>query len=113
MDHFLWGGEYKPWERLVEGVEPPHGPPYNTLGGSFLVSFTGKFAGNLEWIACKLISLFVIFFHVSYSNMHVMFFEIRPIEESQDPSNSPRREEVGRRTLGDHGGFLLPFFLSG
>ncbi len=26
------------WERLV-GVEPPHGPPYNTLGGSFLVSF--------------------------------------------------------------------------
>ena len=34
----------------------------------------------------------------------------RPIEESQDPSNSPRREEVGRRTLGAIGGFLLPFF---
>ncbi len=42
--------------------------------------------------------------------MHVFFFEIRPIEELQDPSNSPRREEVGRRTLGDYGGFLLSFF---
>ena len=42
--------------------------------------------------------------------MHVIFFGIRPIEESQDPSNSPRREEVGRRTLGAIGGFLLPFF---
>ncbi len=38
------------------------------------------------------------------------FFEIRPIEELQDSSNSPRREEVGRRTLGDYGGFLLSFF---
>ena len=42
--------------------------------------------------------------------MHVFFFEIPPFEELQDPSNSPRREEVGRRTLGDYGGFLLPFF---
>ncbi len=42
--------------------------------------------------------------------MHVFFFEIRRIEELQDPSNSPRREEVGRRTLGAIGGFLLPFF---
>ncbi len=32
------------------------------------------------------------------------------IEESQDPDSSPRREEVGRRTLRGHGGFLLPFF---
>jgi hypothetical protein len=30
--------------------------------------------------------------------------------EVQDPDSSPRREEVGRRTLGDYGGFLLPFF---
>ena len=42
--------------------------------------------------------------------MHVFFFEVRPIEELQDPDSSPRREEVGRRTLGDSGGFLLPFF---
>jgi hypothetical protein len=41
--------------------------------------------------------------------MHVIFFEIPPFEESQDPDSSPGREEVGRRTLGDHGGFLLPF----
>ena len=38
------------------------------------------------------------------------FFEIPRIEEVQDPGSSPRREEVGRRTLGAHGGFLLPFF---
>ena len=37
------------------------------------------------------------------------FFEIRPIEELQDSKTSPRREEVGRRTLRGHGGFLLPF----
>ena len=45
--------------------------------------------------------------------MHVIFFEVPRIEELQDPSSSPRREEVGRRTLEAHGGFLLPFFLSG
>ena len=38
------------------------------------------------------------------------FFEIPRIEELQDPNSSPRREEVGRRTLRDYGGFLLPFF---
>ncbi len=38
------------------------------------------------------------------------FFEVRPIEELQDPSNSPRREEVGRRTLRAIGGFLPAFF---
>ena len=38
------------------------------------------------------------------------FFEIRPIEELQDSDDSPRREEVGRPTLGAFGGFLLAFF---
>ncbi len=39
------------------------------------------------------------------------FFSIIPrIEEVQDPDSSPRREEVGRRTLGGYGGFLPPFF---
>ena len=38
------------------------------------------------------------------------FLESPRIEESQDPDSSPRREEVGRRTLGAIGGFLLPFF---
>ena len=42
--------------------------------------------------------------------MHVIFFEIPSFEELQDPDSSPRREEVGRRTLGAYGGFLLPFF---
>ena len=39
------------------------------------------------------------------------FFSIIPrIEELQDPNSSPRREEVGRRTLRDYGGFLPSFF---
>ncbi len=38
------------------------------------------------------------------------FSGIPPFEESQDPNSSPRREEVGRRTLGAYGGFLLSFF---
>ena len=42
--------------------------------------------------------------------MHVIFFEIPSFDELQEPSNSPRREEVGRRTLGEYGGFLPPFF---
>ena len=39
-----------------------------------------------------------------------LFSDIRPIEELQGSSSSPRREEVGRRTLRDYGGLLLPFF---
>ena len=35
---------------------------------------------------------------------------IRPIEEVQGSDSSPRREEVGRRTLRDYGGFLPSFF---
>ena len=45
-----------------------------------------------------------------YSNMHVFFSEIPSFEELQDPGSSPRRGEVGRRTLGDYGGLLLSFF---
>ncbi len=51
-----------------------------------------------------------IFLHVVVLTCTCFFFEVRPIEELQGPSSSPRREEVGRRTLGDYGGFLLPFF---
>ena len=44
-------------------------------------------------------------------NMYGVFFsEVPRIEELQDPNRSPGREEVGRRTLRDYGGFLLPFF---
>ena len=38
------------------------------------------------------------------------FLEVPRFEELQDPSTSPRREEVGRRTLGAIGGFLPAFF---
>ncbi len=38
------------------------------------------------------------------------FLEIPRIEELQYSKTSPRREEVGRRTLRGYGGSLLPFF---
>ncbi len=63
-----------------------------------------------DWIACKLATLFVIFFHAIILPDYQFFFEIRRIEELQDSNRSPGREEVGRHTLGAIGGFLLPFF---
>jgi len=75
-----------------------------------LDSSTSKFANILESIACNLITVFVIFFHAIISHDHRFFFGVPRIEEVQDPDSSPRREEVGRRTLRDYGGFLLSFF---
>ena len=63
-----------------------------------------------DWIACKLITLFVTFFHAIISPEYRFFLEVPRFEEVQDPDSSPRREEVGRRTLGAYGGFLPPFF---
>ena len=51
-----------------------------------------------------------IIFHGVITTRMCFFFEVPRIEESQDPNRSPRRGEVGRRTLGDYGGFLLSFF---
>ena len=45
-----------------------------------------------------------------FQYLHSAIVEIRPIEEVQGSNSSPRREEVGRRTLGDNGGFLPAFF---
>jgi hypothetical protein len=39
----------------------------------------------------------------------VFFFGGSSIRGIQDPDSSPRREEVGRRTLRDYGGFLPSF----
>ncbi len=49
-------------------------------------------------------------FHVDSLHDHRFFSEVPRIGELQDPEGSPRREEVGRRTLRDYGGFLLSFF---
>ncbi len=62
------------------------------------------------WFACKLITVFVIFLHVVIQTCTWFFFEVPRIEESQDSNSSPRRGEVGRRTLRDYGGFLPSFF---
>ncbi len=45
-----------------------------------------------------------------FEHARVFFWGIRPLEELQYSNSSPRREEVGRRTLRDYGGFLLSFF---
>ena len=47
---------------------------------------------------------------VLFNTCTCFFFEVPPLEESQDPDSSPRREEVGRRTPRDYGGFLVAFF---
>ena len=47
---------------------------------------------------------------VLLQHARVFFWEVPRIEELQDPDSSPRREEVGRRTLRGYGGFLRPFF---
>ena len=65
---------------------------------------------QLGGLHARWITLFVIFFHAIISHDYRFFFEVPPFEESQDPDSSPRREEVGRRTLGEYGCFLLPFF---
>ena len=49
-------------------------------------------------------------FHVDGSHDRRFFSEVPRIGELQDSEISPRREEVGRRTLGAIGGFLLSFF---
>ncbi len=51
-----------------------------------------------------------MFLHVVIRACMCFFSEVPSFEELQDPDSSPRREEVGRRTLGAHGGFLPPFF---
>ena len=51
-----------------------------------------------------------IFFHVIILHDYRFFSEIRPIDELQDSDSSPRRGEVGRRTLRGYGGFLPAFF---
>ncbi len=50
-----------------------------------------------------------IIFHGVIQHVWCLFFEVPRIEELQDPDSSPRREEVGRRTLRDYGGYLLSF----
>ena len=51
-----------------------------------------------------------IIFHGVIITCMCFFSEVPRIEESQDSDSGPRREEVGRRTLRDYGGFLPPFF---
>ena len=74
------------------------------------MEFAKKFTDSLGLIACKLITVFVIFLHGVIQTCTCFFSEIPSFEESQDPDSSPRREEVGRRTLRGYGGFLLSFF---
>ena len=80
------------------------------LRGSFWLVLLVNLLIIWVWFACKLIILFLYSYMLLFKHARVFFFEIPPFEESQDPDSSPRREEVGRRTLGAYGGFLLSFF---
>ncbi len=122
-----WGGEIHSREAVAGGVSvnispssleygPTPGWPTRcsgTIRGSRRNSLgrTRFFYSQSVWmiVACKLIILFLYSYMLLFKHACV-FFEVPRIEEVQDPSNSPRREEVGRRTLRDYGGLLLPFF---
>ena len=106
LDHGCRGGPC-PWtqqggarysrERLVGGRPPPWPPQ-----GFVLASFTSKFTNNLEQMACNLITLFVIFFHVIISHDYRLFLEVPPFEELQDPSNSPPQKLAWFRFCRNH-----------
>ncbi len=109
------GATYSLGEARLEGVGPPVAPP-NLIWLVLLVNlpvFLLTSPVNLllfwDWIACELITLFAIFFHAVILPDYRFFFEVPSFEELQDSDSSPRREEVGRRTLGDCGGFLPSF----
>ena len=112
------GGRREPASQLVIPWSPgPRWHPPNLIQSVLLVDLQVCLLILLvnllmfwDWIACELITLFVIFFHAIISPDYRFFFEVPSFEEVQDPNSSPRREEVGRRTLGDYGGLLLPFF---
>jgi hypothetical protein len=97
-------------ERLVGVGPPPCPPPLIPIGGFVPGSFTSKLADILGSFTGKLTTLFLVFSHAIILLRLRFFLEVPRIEELQDSDGSPRREEVGRRTLRDHGGFLLPFF---
>ena len=77
---------------------------------SIFTNITSTFANNLGSIACEFTTLYSIIFHGVIITCMCFFFEIPPFEELQEPGSSPRREEVGCRTLRGYGGFLLPVF---
>ena len=80
------GGRIQPREGSL-GVGPPMAPPlYPRV--FILVSFTSKFTGNLEWMACKLITSFLILFHVIILHDYRFFWEIASPEEVQDSNSS-------------------------
>ncbi len=75
-----------------------------------LLSFTREFGDNLEYDCIGIDHSIFIIFHGVIITCMCFFWEVPRIEELQDSSSSPRRGEVGRRTLRDRGGFLLSFF---
>ena len=75
-----------------------------------MVGFTGKFADKSGIDRLVIDYSNSIVFHGVIQHVWCFFSEVPRIEESQDPDSSPRRGEVGRPTLRDYGGFLLPFF---
>ncbi len=97
---------YSPRVLSSPGMAPPDARgPLQVLVGIVLGeldSSTPRVSGIDHFIS--------IFLHAVIQTCMCFFFGNRPLEELQDPNRSPGREEVGRRTLRDYGGFLLSFF---
>ena len=86
-------------------------PPLPNLVGftsrftSIFTNITSKSTNSLG-LDCIGIHCFIsIIFHGVIQHVWCFFSGLPRIEELQDPDSSPRREEVGRRTLRDYGGF--------
>ncbi len=98
-------GQYFP--PIPIGMSSPDGPPDARGPLEVLVGLSWE---NSILLLPELITLVLYSYMLLFKHACVFFSEIPPFEELQDPNSSPRREEVGRRTLGDYGGLLLPFF---
>ena len=109
----LWAlAPWLPWHPK-EPRAPWHPPCFG--GGKY--SHESKFIVNVLVICCYsgidwlvIVHFVSIIFQVDSLHDYRFFSEVPSFEELQDSDSSPRREEVGRRTLRDYGGFLPAFF---
>ena len=85
-------------------------PPRTFLGELDSMDIRVSLTCNHLGLFARLITSFSISSNGAIATCVCFFFEIPRIEELQDPDSSPRREEVGRRTLRGYGGLLPPFF---
>ncbi len=104
------GSRMQPSRRAPGRGKAPPWPPLDLYGVQFWLVLLVDLLIFWNSIARDLITVFLYSSMVLFKHARDFLLDIRPIEELQGSSSSPRREEVGRRTLRDYGGFLPPFF---